>query len=123
MPRTHVDHVHADSIIAIAASANSEELTKKVFGDRIGWLPWKRPGYELGLWLEKFCLENPEADGVVLASHGLFTWADTAKECYDTTIDVINVATEWLAAETGHFNDSDTVLEFVNSQQMEPLAA
>ncbi|SMX36770.1 bifunctional rhamnulose-1-phosphate aldolase/short-chain dehydrogenase [Octadecabacter ascidiaceicola] len=101
VPRTHVDHVHADAIIAIAASANSEELTKKVFGDRIGWLTWKRPGYELGLWLEKFCLENPEADGVVLASHGLFTWGDTAKDCYDTTIDVINVATEWLAQETG----------------------
>ncbi len=164
VPRTHVDHVHADAIIAIAASANSEELTKRVFGDRIGWLPWKRPGYELGLWLEKFCLENPDADGVVLASHGLFTWGDTAKECYDTTIDVINVATEWLAAETssrpafggakhdslapatrravaarlmpairgfvsgnqhmvGHFNDSDEVLEFVNSQNMELLAA
>jgi rhamnulose-1-phosphate aldolase/alcohol dehydrogenase len=100
VPRTHVDHVHADAIIAIAASKNSEELTKKVFGERIGWLPWKRPGYELGLWLEKFCLENPDADGVVLASHGLFTWGDTAKECYDTTIDVINVATKWLAAET-----------------------
>ncbi|MEL7082314.1 MAG: bifunctional rhamnulose-1-phosphate aldolase/short-chain dehydrogenase [Pseudomonadota bacterium] len=164
VPRTHVDHVHADAIIAIAASVNSEELTKRVFGDRIGWLPWKRPGYELGLWLETFCLENPDADGVVLASHGLFTWGDTAKDCYDTTIDVINVATEWLAQETGstpafggakhesldpaarravaarlmpairgfvsgnqhmvgHFNDSDTVLEFVNSQNMEPLAA
>ena len=164
VPRTHVDHVHADAIIAIAASANSEELTKRVFGDRIGWLPWKRPGYELGLWLEKFCLENPDADGVVLASHGLFTWGDTAKECYDTTIDVINAATEWLAEQSagkpafggaqheslnpaarrdvaarlmpairgfvsgnqhmvGHFNDSDAVLEFVNSQDLEPLAA
>ncbi len=164
VPRTHVDHVHADAIIAIAASANSEELTKRVFGDRIGWLPWKRPGYELGLWLENFCLENPDADGVVLASHGLFTWGDTAKDCYDTTIDVINVATGWLASESagkpafggakhesldaatrrvvasslmpairgfvsgnqhmvGHFNDSDEVLEFVNSQDMEPLAA
>jgi rhamnulose-1-phosphate aldolase/alcohol dehydrogenase len=100
VPRTHVDHVHADAIIAIAASKNSGELTKKVFGERIGWLPWKRPGYELGLWLEKFCLENPDADGVVLASHGLFTWGDTSKECYDTTIDVINVATKWLASET-----------------------
>ncbi len=100
VPRRHVDHVHADAIIAIAASQNSEELTREIFGDRIGWLPWKRPGYELGLWLEAFCLENPEADGVVLASHGLFTWGDTAKECYDCTIDVINVATEWLDART-----------------------
>ena len=101
VPRRHVDHVHADAIIAIAASKNSKRADAEIFGDRIGWLPWKRPGYELGLWLEKFCLENPEADGVVLESHGLFTWADTAKECYDTTIDVINRATEWLRRENG----------------------
>ncbi|WP_299611705.1 bifunctional rhamnulose-1-phosphate aldolase/short-chain dehydrogenase [uncultured Tateyamaria sp.] len=97
VPRKHVDHVHADAIIAIAASKNSKDLTRDIFGDRIGWLPWKKPGYELGLWLEKFCVENPDADGVVLESHGLFTWADTAKDCYDQTIDVINVATKWLA--------------------------
>ncbi|WP_300056444.1 bifunctional rhamnulose-1-phosphate aldolase/short-chain dehydrogenase [uncultured Roseobacter sp.] len=96
VPRTHVDHVHADAIIAIAASKNSRELTQEIFGNRIGWLPWKRPGYELGMWLETFCLENPDAAGVVLESHGLFTWADTAKDCYEQTIDVINVATKWL---------------------------
>ncbi len=96
VPRAHVDHVHADAIIAIAASKNSKELTNKIFEDRIGWLPWKRPGYELGRCLEKFCLENPEADGVVLESHGLFTWGDTAKICYDTTIEAINIATKWL---------------------------
>ena len=70
VPRRHVDHVHADAIIAIAASENSRDLTQQIFGDRIGWLPWKRPGFELGLWLEKFCMENPNADGVVLESHG-----------------------------------------------------
>ncbi len=164
VPRRHVDHVHADAIIAIAASQDSQELTRDIFGGRIGWLPWKRPGYELGLWLEKFCLENPDADGVVLGSHGLFTWGDTAKDCYDCTIDVINVATEWLARRTadvpafggprheslapderravarrlmpairgfvsgnqpmvGHFNDSDEVLEFVNADNLAPLAA
>ena len=58
VPHKHVDHVHADAIIAIAASKTSKDLTKEIFGDKIGWLPWKRPGYELGLWLEKFCLEN-----------------------------------------------------------------
>lgn len=100
VPRKHVDHVHADAIIAIAASKNSKALTQEIFGDRIGWLPWKRPGYELGLWLEEFCVENPGADGVVLESHGLFTWGDTAKECYDQTIDVINVATKWLAGRS-----------------------
>ena len=66
VPRAHVDHMHADAIIAIAASKNSRALTREVFGDEIGWLPWKRPGYELGLWLEKFCRENPAAKGVVL---------------------------------------------------------
>ena len=164
VPRKHVDHVHADAIIAIAASKNSKELTQEIFGNKIGWLPWKKPGYELGLWLEQFCLENPEADGVVLESHGLFTWGDTAKETYDMTIEVINAATAWLAEKTeglpafggakyeslsknercsvaarlmpairgfvsgnhhmvGNFNDGDEVLEFVNAQNMEPLAA
>lgn len=164
VPRKHVDHMHPDAIIAIAASANSKELTQKIFGDDIGWLPWKRPGFELGLWLEKFCLENPEAKGVVLESHGLFTWADDAKDCYELTLEIIQKAMDWFAAETkdtpafgganhnslstkerrdiasrlmpeirgmisgehhmvGHFDDQDTVLEFVNSNNMLDLAA
>ena len=100
VPRTHVDHMHADAIIAIAASKDSRALTREVFGDEIGWLPWKRPGYELGLWLEKFCRENPRARGVVLESHGLFTWGDDAKGCYDTTLEIINRAIAWLETKT-----------------------
>ncbi|WP_116083372.1 bifunctional rhamnulose-1-phosphate aldolase/short-chain dehydrogenase [Tropicimonas sp. IMCC34011] len=100
VPKKHVDHVHPDAVIAIAASEDSRELTQKIYGDAIGWLPWKRPGYELGLWLEKFCKENPEAKGVVLESHGLFTWADDAEECYKLTLDAINRAIEWFASET-----------------------
>lgn len=100
VPRKHVDHVHPDAIIAIAASKNSRELTQEIFGDAIGWLPWKKPGYELGLWLEKFCLENPDAKGVVLESHGLFTWADDAKECYELTLSVIQKAMDWFEAKT-----------------------
>lgn len=95
VPKKHVDHMHPDAIIAIAAAKNSRELTQKIFGDDIGWLPWKRPGYELGLWLEKFCLENPSARGLVLESHGLFTWGDTARECYETTVEIINKAIAW----------------------------
>jgi rhamnulose-1-phosphate aldolase/alcohol dehydrogenase len=164
VPKKHVDHMHPDAIIAIAASKNSRELTQEVFGDEIGWLPWKKPGYELGLWLEDFCKKNPEAKGVVLESHGLFTWADDAKECYELTIGIIQRAMDWFADKTagqdafggavheslapeqrravaarlmpairgfvsgnqhmvGHFEDSDTVLEFVNAREMEPLAA
>ncbi|RJT38842.1 bifunctional rhamnulose-1-phosphate aldolase/short-chain dehydrogenase [Mesorhizobium waimense] len=95
VPKPFVDHMHPDAIIAIAAAKDSKALTKEIFGDAIGWLPWKRPGFELGLWLEKFCLEHPTAKGVILESHGLFTWGDTPKECYETTIAVINQAMEW----------------------------
>ncbi|MFV0360221.1 bifunctional rhamnulose-1-phosphate aldolase/short-chain dehydrogenase [Tropicimonas sp.] len=100
VPKTHVDHVHPDAIIAIAAAENSEALTQEIFGGEIGWLPWKRPGYELGLWLEKFCAENPGARGVVLESHGLFTWADTARECYELTLATINRAIAWFEDKT-----------------------
>ncbi len=100
VPRRHVDHVHPDAVIAIAASENSEALTKEIFGDAIGWLPWKKPGYELGLWLEDFCRKNPEAKGVVLESHGLFTWSNDAEDCYGLTIDTINRAIEWFDAKT-----------------------
>ncbi|MFD2052388.1 bifunctional rhamnulose-1-phosphate aldolase/short-chain dehydrogenase [Mesorhizobium calcicola] len=95
VPKPYVDHMHPDAIIAIAAAKDSRALTKEIFGDAIGWLPWKRPGFELGLWLEKFCLEHPAAKGVILESHGLFTWGDTPRECYETTISVINQAIEW----------------------------
>src|SRR5262245_34060394 len=100
VPHAYVDHMHPDAIIAIAASKDSRALTKEIFGGAIGWLPWKRPGYELGLWLEKFCLENPEAKGVVLESHGLFTWGDTPGECYETTIATINRAIDWFQLRT-----------------------
>ncbi|MEO0918843.1 MAG: bifunctional rhamnulose-1-phosphate aldolase/short-chain dehydrogenase, partial [Pseudomonadota bacterium] len=100
VPKTHVDHLHPDAIIAIAASKNSKELTQEIFGDEIGWLPWKRPGFELGLWLEDFCKKNPEAKGVVLESHGLFTWADDAKECYELSLAIIQKAMDWFEART-----------------------
>ena len=96
VPQRHVDHVHPDAIIALAAAADGEALTRELFGGDIGWLPWRRPGYELGLWLERFCEENPNARGVVLGSHGLFTWADTAEACHATTLEIINRAIAWL---------------------------
>lgn len=100
VPKKHVDHMHPDAIIAIAASKNSRALTAEIFGDDIGWLPWKKPGYELGLWLEKFCLENPDAKGVVLESHGLFTWDDDAKACYELTLEIIQKAMDWFGEKT-----------------------
>jgi rhamnulose-1-phosphate aldolase/alcohol dehydrogenase len=100
VPKRHVDHMHPDAIIALAASTDSKVLTAEIFGDEIGWLPWKRPGFELGLWLEKFCLDNPKAKGVVLESHGLFTWDDDAGDCYALTLRIIQKAQDWLDAKT-----------------------
>jgi len=95
--RAHVDHMHPDALIAIAASADSKKLTEEIFGGEIGWLPWVRPGYELGLKLRELTQKNPKLKGAVLEAHGLFTWADTSKGCYENTLDIINRATNWLA--------------------------
>ncbi|UXS03639.1 bifunctional rhamnulose-1-phosphate aldolase/short-chain dehydrogenase [Agrobacterium tumefaciens] len=100
VPYDHVDHMHPDAIIAIAASKNSKELTQQVFGNEIGWLPWRRPGFQLGLDLEAFVKANPNAKGVVLESHGLFTWDNDAKKCYELTLAIINKAIDWFASET-----------------------
>jgi rhamnulose-1-phosphate aldolase/alcohol dehydrogenase len=100
LPYPHVDHMHPDAVIAIAASKKSRALTEEAFGDRIGWLPWRRPGFELGLMLEKFARDNPNAVGVVLESHGLFTWGPDERTCYETTIATINKAIAWIAEKT-----------------------
>jgi rhamnulose-1-phosphate aldolase/alcohol dehydrogenase len=164
VPFRHVDHMHPDAIIAIAASKDSRELTQEIFGDEIGWLPWRRPGFQLGLDLGAYVANHPNAKGVVLESHGLFTWANDAKECYELTLDIINKAIVWFDQKTagkaafggeatksldaserravaaklmpeirgkigvserklGHFDDQPAVLEFVNSNNLRPLAA
>jgi rhamnulose-1-phosphate aldolase/alcohol dehydrogenase len=98
VPRKHVDHVHPDAVIAIAASKNAEEITKKVYGDRMGFLRWQRPGFDLGLKLEKMARENPQYVGVVLGGHGVFTWHDDAKSCYLLTLKMLQQAADWLEA-------------------------
>ncbi len=100
LPFAHVDHMHPDAVIAIAATKNSRAITRAVFGDEIGWLPWRRPGFELGLMLSRFAQENPHAKGVVLESHGLFTWGEDARSCYETTLRIINTAIAWFDRET-----------------------
>ena len=100
IPYAHVDHMHPDAVIAIAAMKNSRTITQKVFGDEIGWLPWRRPGFDLGLDLERFVKEHPKAKGAVLGGHGLITWGNSAKECYEVTLRAINKAVRWFAEET-----------------------
>lgn len=96
VPHRHVDHVHADAVIAIAASASAERLVKEIYGDEIGFLPWQRPGFDLGLKLGQMAKDNPHFVGVVLGGHGLFTWGPTAKSCYETTLRIIQKAQDWL---------------------------
>jgi rhamnulose-1-phosphate aldolase/alcohol dehydrogenase len=96
VPHRHVDHVHADAVIAIAASENVEAFTREIYGGELGFLPWQRPGFDLGLKLGAMAEANPNMKGVVLGGHGLFTWASTSKECYRTTLEMINKAARWL---------------------------
>ena len=93
LPFAHVDHLHPDWAIAIAACCNGPELLttlKEETGIHLVWLPWKRPGFELGLWLQKAEEENPGIDGILLGSHGLFTWGNTGRESYLNTLRVID---------------------------------
>lgn len=98
LPFTHVDHVHPDAIIALAASSSGEAATREIWGGAIGWLPWKRPGFELGWQLRDLVAENPNLKGVMLAGHGMICWADTAKACYEHTIGLIADAARYLNA-------------------------
>ncbi|MDT6941625.1 bifunctional rhamnulose-1-phosphate aldolase/short-chain dehydrogenase [Brucella pseudogrignonensis] len=124
VPFTHVDHMHPDAIIAIAASKNSRELTAEIFGDEIGWLPWRRPGFQLGLDLEAFVKANPNAKGVVLESHGLFTWANDAKGCYELTLAIINKAIEWLDKKgEGKATFGGSVTQSLDASERRAIAA
>lgn len=98
VPHVHVDHVHADAVIAIAACSDAEQLTHDVFGGALGFLPWQRPGFDLGLKLGDIARQHPEYVGVVLGGHGLFTWGETSKAAYQTTLRIIQQAADWLAA-------------------------
>ncbi len=93
LPFKHVDHMHPDWAIALAASANGQQLLKEFnrqTGHHLIWLPWQRPGFELAMMLERAIQEHPEADGFLLASHGLFTWGDTQYACYLSTVQMID---------------------------------
>lgn len=96
LPFKHIDHLHPDALIAVAAAKDSEKVTKEIWGDTMGWVPWQRPGFDLGLQLEKCLEENPGIRGIVLGSHGLFTWGDTSYDCYINSLEVIEMASEFI---------------------------
>ena len=169
VPERHVDHLHPDWAIALAASANGPALLERLRAEQgiyLVWLPWKRPGFELGLWLERAIAENPGCDGVILGSHGLFTWGPTSRESYVSTLRVLDAIGKFVvprieargASRFGgqvaatrddrealvaavapvlrgaftkasgkrsvmHYHATPDVLEFVNSADVEKLAA
>mgnify|MGYP000013067256 FL=1 len=96
LPFKHIDHLHPDALIAVAAAENNEAITKAIWGDEMGWVPWQRPGFDLGLQLEKCLADNPKIRGIVLGSHGLFTWGDTSLECYVNSLEVIEKASNYI---------------------------
>ena len=164
LPFKHIDHLHPDALIAIAAAEDSRKVTREIWGEAMGWVPWQRPGFDLGLQLEKCLNDNPGIRGIVLGNHGLFTWGDTAYECYMNSLEVIEMASEYIDKKTkekgnvfggqkivslsetersekaarlmpllrglcssekrmiGHFTDTDVVLEYVNSHDLDRLA-
>jgi rhamnulose-1-phosphate aldolase/alcohol dehydrogenase len=99
LPFVHIDHMHPDAVIAIAAMADSEAITYRIFEGTVGWLPWRRPGFELGLELQRYQAAHPGQRGLVLAGHGLFTWGETSRACYENTVGVIAHAQGWLAKQ------------------------
>jgi rhamnulose-1-phosphate aldolase/alcohol dehydrogenase len=101
LPFKHIDHLHPDAAIAIAASKNGEQITKELFGGTIGWVGWQKPGFDLGLQLRDCLDKNPGIRGIMLGSHGLFTWGDTAFESYINTLEVIEKCAEYLEANYG----------------------
>jgi rhamnulose-1-phosphate aldolase/alcohol dehydrogenase len=101
LPFAHIDHLHPDAAIAIAAAKDGKKITEELFGGTIGWVEWKKPGFELGLQL-KACLDaSPNIRGIMLGSHGLFTWGDTAYESYINTLEVIEKCAEYLEENYG----------------------
>lgn len=164
LPFAHIDHLHPDALIAVAAAKNSQQVTKEIWGGSMGWVPWQRPGFDLGLQIEKCLADNPGIRGIVLGSHGLFTWGDTSYECYINSLEVIEMASEFIEKRIkekdsvfggqkieslpkeerlekavqimpllrglcssenrmiGHFSDTDVVMEFINSHDLQRLA-
>ena len=99
LPGKHVDHMHPNSIIAIAASKNCQRITKEIFGDRMAYVPWMRPGLELGLAMQQIAKENPKVKAVMMGQHGFISWHDDEKVCYEQTLQFIEEAAAYIESK------------------------
>ena len=98
VPYKHVDHLHPNAVIAIAASINQEKLTKEIYGDDVIYIPWQRPGFDIGLKIEQLIKENPTAKGILLGHHGMSSWNNHDKTCYETALEIIDRAASFIEA-------------------------
>jgi len=98
VPYNHVDHLHPNAVIAIAASVNQEKLTKEIYGDDVIYIPWQRPGFDIGLKIEQLIKENPTAKGILLGHHGMSSWNNDDKTCYETALEIIDRAASFIEA-------------------------
>lgn len=101
LPFKHIDHLHPDAAIAIAAAKDGKQITQELFNGQIGWVDWQKPGFDLGLQLKQCLDENPGIRGIMLGSHGLFTWGDTAYESYLNTLEVVEKCAAYLEENYG----------------------
>jgi rhamnulose-1-phosphate aldolase/alcohol dehydrogenase len=114
VPYNHVDHLHPNAVIAIAASVNQEKLCKEVYGDEVIYVPWQRPGFDIGLKIEQLIKENPQAKGVLLGHHGMSSWNNDDKTCYETALEIIDRAARFIEAH-------DRGAETFGGQKHQPL--
>jgi rhamnulose-1-phosphate aldolase/alcohol dehydrogenase len=98
VPFKHVDHLHPNAVIAIAASVNQERLTREIYGDEVIYTPWQRPGFDIGLSIEQLIRENPRAKGILLGHHGMSSWSDDDRTCYETALEIIDRAARYIEA-------------------------
>jgi rhamnulose-1-phosphate aldolase/alcohol dehydrogenase len=98
VPYQHVDHLHPNAVIAIAASVNQERLCRDVYGDEVIYVPWQRPGFDIGLMIERLIAENPGAKGVLLGHHGMSSWSNDDRTCYETALEIIDRAASYIEA-------------------------
>ena len=99
VPFKHVDHLHPNSVIAIAASVNQERLTKEIYGEDVVYIPWQRPGFDIGLKIEKLIAKNPQAKGILLGHHGMSSWDNNDKTCYETALEIIDRAARYIESK------------------------
>ena len=99
VPYRHVDHTHPNAVISVAAARDGERLTQEIYGEEVFWLPWQRPGFDLGLKLQAMCKQYPKAKGAVMGQHGLINWAEDDKECYELSLSLIERAAEYIVSK------------------------